>query len=139
MTSSALNFSFYLLSYIPKERDHIRRKINNKNKNIYEWNQYYNYFDLPKLELVRPIQQIIKLPLPYLTKATIFLKPAKKIFCKKWQGKRKSNVKTSLYSNLSTLYQEILTFSPSDIQRRMFLKACEQWHIQAIWETGIPV
>ena len=33
--SSARNFCFYIFYYNPMEKDHIRRKINSKKKNIY--------------------------------------------------------------------------------------------------------
>ena len=42
--SNILNFCFYLFYCNRKEKDHIRKRINSKNKNIYAWNQYYYYF-----------------------------------------------------------------------------------------------
>ena len=48
--SNVLNFCFYLFCCNQKEKDHIRRKINSKNKNIYLPNQYY-YFNLPKIRV----------------------------------------------------------------------------------------
>ena len=49
--SSVLNFRFYLFYCNRNEKDHIRRKINRKNQNIDAWNQYYYYFDLPKIRV----------------------------------------------------------------------------------------
>ena len=51
-------FVFYWLCYNPKEKDHIWRKLKSKKKNIYMWNQYH-YFDLSKIQSVRPVQQKI--------------------------------------------------------------------------------
>ena len=47
--------NFYLFYCNPKEKDHIRRKINSKKiKIVYIWNQYYYcYFDLPKIRVGR--------------------------------------------------------------------------------------
>ena len=42
-------FVFYLFYRILKEKDYIRRKVNSKKRNVYMWNQYYCYFDLPKI------------------------------------------------------------------------------------------
>ena len=47
--SSTLNFCFYLFCCSLKEKDSIRGKINSKKKNAHMWNQYYYYFDLPKI------------------------------------------------------------------------------------------
>ena len=46
---------FYLFYCNPKEKDHIRRKINSKKiKIVYMWNQYYYcYSDLPKIRVGR--------------------------------------------------------------------------------------
>ena len=46
--SNVLKFHFYLFHCNLKEKDHVRRNVNSKNKNIYKWNQYYYYFDFPK-------------------------------------------------------------------------------------------
>ena len=34
-----------------KRKDHFRRKMNSKNKNICVSNQFYYYFDLPKIRV----------------------------------------------------------------------------------------
>ena len=47
--SNALNFCFYLCYCNLKEKDHTRRIINKKYIYIYMRNQYYHYFDLPKI------------------------------------------------------------------------------------------
>ena len=52
--SNVLHFCFFMLFYCNlKEKDHIRRIIKSKNRNIYKWNQYYYYFDLPKIRVGR--------------------------------------------------------------------------------------
>ena len=48
--SNAPNFCFYVFFNL-KEKDYIRRNINSKKRNIYVWNQYYYYFDLPKIRV----------------------------------------------------------------------------------------
>ena len=61
--SSALNFVFYQLYCNPKEKDHIRTKLNSKKKNICKISIIIISI-CQKLELVRPIEQKIRLPLP---------------------------------------------------------------------------
>ena len=41
-----------------------RRRISSKKKIVYMWNQYYHYFDLPKIRVSWDHTQKIKLPLP---------------------------------------------------------------------------
>ena len=48
---SVLTFCLCLFCCNRKEKDHVRRKINSKNKSIYAWNQYYYYFGLPKIRV----------------------------------------------------------------------------------------
>ena len=50
--SNALKFWFFYVFYCNlKEKNHIRRIINGKKGNIYMWNQYCYYFDLPKFRV----------------------------------------------------------------------------------------
>ena len=47
--SSALNICFYVFYRYLKEKDHIKRNINSKKRNVYVENQYYCYFGLLKI------------------------------------------------------------------------------------------
>ena len=46
-------FVFYVFFCNLKENDHIRRNENSKKRNVYLGNQYYYYFDLPKVRVGR--------------------------------------------------------------------------------------
>ena len=48
--------------------------------------------------------------------------PTENIFCKAWQGKHKSNVKSSLYSNVYTIYQKRLSILAPKIFKTFFQK-----------------
>ena len=47
LMTTALNFDFLSILLNLKEKDHIKRKIRSKK------NQYYHYFDLPKIRFGR--------------------------------------------------------------------------------------
>ena len=51
--SSALSFCFYLFYCNGKKEIILDEKINSKKMDIYLWNQYYYYFDLPKIRVGR--------------------------------------------------------------------------------------
>ena len=55
---------FYVFYRILQEKDHIKRNINSKKRNVYIGNQYYHFGHFRKLESVGPVQQKLKLPLP---------------------------------------------------------------------------
>ena len=57
-------FAFYPFYCSLKEKEHMRRITNSKKRNIYLWNQYDYYSDLPKLGSPRPGHQKIKLRSP---------------------------------------------------------------------------
>ena len=51
--SSALNLFFYVFYRNLKEKDHIKRNINSKKRNVYIGNRYHYYFGLPKIRIGR--------------------------------------------------------------------------------------
>ena len=57
-------FEFYLLYCNPREKDHIRRKLGSKKKNISIYISILIILICQKLELVELVQQKIKLLLP---------------------------------------------------------------------------
>ena len=48
----SLLFCFYVFNRYLKEKDHVKRNINSKKRDVYIGNQYY-YFGLPKVRVVR--------------------------------------------------------------------------------------
>ena len=46
-------FVFHVFFRNLKEEDHIKRNINSKKRNVCIGNQYYYYFDLPKIRVCR--------------------------------------------------------------------------------------
>ena len=49
------SFVFYVFYCNLKENDRIRKNTNGKKRNVYGWNQYYYYFDWPKIRIGRAL------------------------------------------------------------------------------------
>ena len=53
-TIPSAKFLFFVFYRYLKEKDHVKRNINSKERNNYIGNQYYYYFGLPKIRVSWP-------------------------------------------------------------------------------------